>query len=111
VTTTVAVNTARQRLETRRLSLIPASLPLDWVALSSVFGFAAMGLDKMLALGRRGRISEKTLWLTALLGGFLGVFLGGLVFHHKTSKPGFWAAVAVSAVLWAGVVILFTRPA
>jgi len=65
----------------------------------------------MLAVGRRSRISEKTLWLTALLGGFLGVFFGGLVFHHKTSKPEFWAPVAVSVVLWAVVAILLTRPA
>ena len=83
---------------------------LDWVALVSLFGFAAMGIDKLLAVGRRSRVSERTLWLTALLGGVLGIFVGGLVFHHKTSKAEFWLPVAVAAVLWAVVAILLTRP-
>jgi len=69
-----------------------------------------MGVDKLLAVGRRSRISERTLWGTALVGGFLGIFVGGLVFHHKTSKTEFWVPVVVSALLWAAVAILVTRP-
>ena len=68
--------------------------------MASLLGFAAMGIDKLLAAGRRSRVSERTLWLTALFGGFVGIFLGGLVFRHKTSKREFWAPVVVSAVLW-----------
>jgi len=94
----------------RGLSAIPASLLFEWVALASLFGFGAMGIDKLLAVGRRIRVSERTLWLTALLGGFLGIFAGGLVFHHKTSKPEFWALVVVSAVLWVAVAIFLTSP-
>ena len=89
---------------------IPASPLLDWVVLVSLFGFVAMGVDKLLAVGRRSRVSERTLWLTALLGGVLGIFVGGLVFHHKTSKAEFWVPVAVAAFLWAAVAILLTRP-
>ncbi|HVC27722.1 MAG TPA: DUF1294 domain-containing protein [Nitrososphaerales archaeon] len=89
---------------------IPASLLFEWVALLSLSGFAAMGVDKLLAVGRRSRISERTLWGTALVGGFLGIFVGGLVFHHKTSKTEFWVPVVVSALLWAAVAILVTRP-
>jgi uncharacterized membrane protein YsdA (DUF1294 family) len=92
------------------LSTIPASLLFEWVALVSLFGFGAMGVDKLLAVGRRSRVSERTLWLVALLGGFLGIFVGGLVFHHKTSKPGFWAPVVVSAALWVAVAIFLARP-
>jgi uncharacterized membrane protein YsdA (DUF1294 family) len=92
------------------LSTIPASLLFEWLALVSLFGFGAMGVDKLLAVGRRSRVSERTLWLSALLGGFLGIFMGGLVFHHKTSKPGFWAPVVVSAVLWVAVAIFLTKP-
>lgn len=89
---------------------MPVSLLLQWVALVSLFGFAAMGIDKMLAVGRRSRVSERTLWGTALVGGFLGIFVGGLVFHHKTSKPQFWAPVGLSALLWvAGLVYLFPQ--
>ncbi len=72
----------------------------------SLFGFAAMGVDKLLAVGRRSRGSERTLWLTALLGGVVGIVVGGYVFHHKTSKPGFWPPVVISAVVWAAVIAL-----
>ena len=76
----------------------------------SLFGFAAMGIDKMLAVGRRSRVSERTLWATALVGGFLGIVAGGVVFHHKTSKPEFWAPVGVSALLWvAGAAYLYPQ--
>ena len=77
-----------------------ASVLFDWVALASLLGFAMMGVDKLLAVGRRSRVSERTLWLTALVGGFLGITAGAVVFHHKTSKPGFWAPVVVSTLLW-----------
>lgn len=92
------------------LPAIPASPLLDWVALMSLFGFGAMGVDKLLAVGGRSRVSERTLWLTALLGGVLGILVGAFVFHHKTSKPEFWVPVAVAAVLWAAVAILLTKP-
>jgi uncharacterized membrane protein YsdA (DUF1294 family) len=82
---------------------------IEWMAPFSFFGFAAMGVDKMLAVGRRSRISERTLWLTALLGGFLGIIFGGFVFHHKTSKAEFWAPVVVSALVWAALVLLLAR--
>ena len=84
-----------------RLPPIPDSwLLIDWVGLVSLFGFAAMGFDKALAVGRLSRISERTLWITALLGGFPGVFVGGYAFHHKTSKMEFWGPVVLSATIW-----------
>jgi uncharacterized membrane protein YsdA (DUF1294 family) len=89
---------------------VPASPLFEWFALVSVFGFAAMGVDKLLAVGRRSRVSERTLWLTSLAGGFLGVFAGAVVFHHKTSKPEFWGPVVVAVVLWAVVLVLLTKP-
>ncbi|HEV2390615.1 MAG TPA: DUF1294 domain-containing protein [Nitrososphaerales archaeon] len=92
------------------LPTTPSSALFDWVAVASLFGFAAMGADKLLAVGRRSRVSERSLWLTALLGGVLGIIVGGLVFHHKTSKTEFWVPVAVAAVLWAVVAIALTKP-
>ena len=98
----MAVNASRPAFKGESLTLVPGSwLLVDWVGLASLFGFAVMGLDKLLAVGGRSRVRERTLWLVALLGGFLGVFFGGYVFHHKTSKIGFWGPVAISAVLWA----------
>jgi uncharacterized membrane protein YsdA (DUF1294 family) len=97
-------------LGTERLPTISASLLVEWVALVSLFGFAAMGVDKLLAVGKQSRVSERTLWVAALLGGFPGIFFGGLVFHHKTSKTEFWGPVVVSAVLWAAAWQLLSKP-
>ena len=46
--------------------------------------FAAMGADKRRARRGEWRISERALFLPALLGGALGGTLGMRVFHHKT---------------------------
>jgi uncharacterized membrane protein YsdA (DUF1294 family) len=73
----------------------------------SVFGFAAMGMDKLLAVGRHSRVSERTLWLVALVGGFVGVLVGGIVFHHKTSKTSFWGPVLVAAIFWFAAISYF----
>jgi len=78
---------------------------LDWVGLLTLAGFLVMGVDKLLAKGGFSRIRERTIWLLSLVGGFVGVILGGLVFHHKTSKPGFWGPVAASALVWALVLV------
>ena len=53
-------------------------------AVMSVFLFTMMGLDK--AKARRGawRISEKALFVFALLGGAPGGTAGMLLFRHKT---------------------------
>lgn len=92
------------------MTLFLQLLLLEWLGVVSLLGFVVMGIDKLLAVWRRNRVRERTLWLTALLGGFVGIFLGGFVFHHKTSKAEFWAPVIVSAVLWVTAVMLLDRP-
>lgn len=46
--------------------------------------FLLMGMDKRRAKREAWRISEKTLFLPAVLGGALGGTLGMRVFRHKT---------------------------
>lgn len=46
--------------------------------------FCLMGADKRRARRGTWRISEKALFLPAVLGGALGGLLGMRVFHHKT---------------------------
>ena len=89
---------------------LPDSPIFYWVALLTLLGFAEMGVDKLLAVSKRSRVSERTLWVTALLGGVLGIVVGGLVFHHKTSKAEFWAPVVVAALLWGAFAIFLVRP-
>jgi uncharacterized membrane protein YsdA (DUF1294 family) len=82
------------------------ALLLGWVELLTLAGFVAMGVDKVLAVTRSTRVSERTLWTAGLLGGFLGIAAGGLLFNHKTSKERFWGPVAAAALLWAALFVL-----
>ncbi len=50
----------------------------------NVWAFSMMGTDKRRAERGTWRISEKALFLPAVLGGSLGGILGMWVFHHKT---------------------------
>lgn len=74
-----------------------------------------MGVDKWKAKRGRYRISEKMLFLVAVLGGALGSTLGMHVFHHKTKhwyfKYGFPALFILQAALLAayGYWSLFLR--
>ena len=47
-------------------------------------GFTIMGVDKKRAVRGAWRISEASLFMTALLGGALGCTLGMKHFRHKT---------------------------
>ncbi len=55
-----------------------------WLALVNFSAFLLMGLDKSRARRGAWRISEKALFLPALLGGAAGGLLGMHLFHHKT---------------------------
>lgn len=55
-----------------------------WMMLADLTAFVLMGIDKHRARRGRWRISEKALFLPAILGGALGGVLGMRVFHHKT---------------------------
>ncbi len=57
------------------------------------------GLDKRRARKDAWRISEKTLLLTALLGGSVGALAGMRLFRHKTRKWYFrWGVPAILAL-------------
>ena len=57
---------------------------LIWLAAFSVIAFALMGIDKSKARRGARRIPEKTLFLSAILGGSIGAIAGMYTFHHKT---------------------------
>jgi len=59
------------------------------LAVMSAFLFALMGLDKFKAQTGRWRISERTLFVFALLGGALGGTAGMFLFRHKTRHRTF----------------------
>ena len=55
-----------------------------YLLLMNIIGFSQMGIDKKRAVRGAWRISEASLFLTALLGGALGRTLGMHYFRHKT---------------------------
>jgi uncharacterized membrane protein YsdA (DUF1294 family) len=73
-------------------------------------GLFAMAVDKASTKIGSDRISGRDLALIALAGWFTGMFVGGVTIRHKTSKPGFWAPVAVATVIWGLVLALYFFP-
>ena len=55
-----------------------------YLAAVNLAAFLLMGVDKRRAAGKKWRISEKALFLPAVLGGALGGLLGMRFFRHKT---------------------------
>jgi uncharacterized membrane protein YsdA (DUF1294 family)/cold shock CspA family protein len=75
------------------LSLLHWAVDLRWAGLYllgwSLISFRCYAKDKRKAKEKGWRISESTLHLVALLGGWPGAFLAQQHFRHKVSKPGF----------------------
>jgi uncharacterized membrane protein YsdA (DUF1294 family) len=55
----------------------------------NILAFITMGVDKTRARNHEYRISEKTLWMIAIIGGGTGAFLGMMRFRHKTKHTSF----------------------
>lgn len=60
------------------------NLSLIYLAAVNVTAFALMGIDKKRAQRHEWRIRERTLFLTAALGGGFGATVGMHFFRHKT---------------------------
>lgn len=73
-----------------------------YLLLVNLAGFLLMGLDKRRARRGAWRISEKALFLLAVLGGSLGAIAGMRTFRHKTRHWYFRVRAARSAGRSAG---------
>ena len=78
---------------------------LVWAAALCVILFFMMGIDKRKARNGRYRISEKSLFVMALLGGALGGWLGMRVFRHKTRHWYFRLFFPLITLVWAAALI------
>ena len=81
---------------------------------ASLVAFAAYGIDKAAARRQATRISEQTLLILGLIGGWPGALVAQQVFRHKTRKRtfrrAFWGTVGVNILALAAYVYL-TAPA
>lgn len=57
---------------------------IGYVSTVNIVGFALMGIDKSRARKGAWRISEASLFLTAIVGGSIGCIVGMQKFRHKT---------------------------
>ena len=65
--------------------------------------------DKALASKGKRRISEKTLFLSALLGGGPGAVLGMHLFSHKTKKAAFQLGLPLIALVNVIVIMMLLK--
>lgn len=80
-----------------------------YLAVINIIGFALMGVDKKRAIRGAWRISESSLFLSAILGGSIGCILGMRIFRHKTKHWYFkYGMPAILLLQIAAVVFLFT---
>lgn len=55
----------------------------------NIIGLFIMGADKKRAQKHQYRISERTLWMVAILGGAVGTTAGMQLYRHKTKHTSF----------------------
>lgn len=85
------------------MDILEKAVPFYGV-LINIIGFGLMGIDKQKARKHQWRISEKTLFLTALLFGSLGTWAGMYVFRHKTKH--WYFVIGMPLILAVQVMIL-----
>lgn len=77
---------------------------LIYLIVINIIAFAMMGIDKRKAIKRRWRIPEKSLFLSAILGGSIGAIAGMQLFRHKTKHTKF--VIGMPAILILQIVII-----
>ncbi len=65
----------------------------------NIAAFLLMCIDKIAAIIKKQRISEKTLLLTSIIGGAIGILLGMIVFRHKIRKTKFLIIVPLTFII------------
>lgn len=78
---------------------------LAWLAGVNLLAFGMMYADKRRAKTKKTRIPEKTLFVTAALGGSIGAMAGMWAFRHKTKHKTF--VYGMPAILTAQLLIVW----
>lgn len=84
-----------------------------YFTVANVTAFALMGFDKSRARRRQWRIPERTLFLSAILGGSIGAILGMYTFRHKTKHATFvygMPAILIAQIILTGCIYFLPQP-
>lgn len=73
----------------------------------NILAFTIMGIDKKKARNGEYRISERTLWIVAVIGGGTGAYLGMKQFRHKTKHASFKWGLPVLMVIQLGLLVTY----
>lgn len=81
-----------------------------WYGVASLVALLLYALDKHAAGRGRQRVSERSLLVTGLVGGWPGALLAQQVLRHKTRKAPFLRAFAGTVVLNVSALALWQAP-
>ena len=79
---------------------------VTYLILVNAAGLILMGWDKFMSKISKKRIPEKSLFLTAVIGGSIGIWLGMGVFRHKTRHTKFIYGIPLIFILQTGIAVL-----
>ena len=95
-------DSAAEEVSTVKTSVV---VILVWLAGINLLAFGMMYADKRRAKTKKQRIPEKTLFVTAALGGSIGAMTGMWAFRHKTKHKTF--VYGMPAILAAQLLIVW----
>ena len=72
---------------------------ISYFLIINFIGFFTMLYDKKLAIKNKFRVSEKSIFVLALLGGALGVYIGMYTFRHKTKHLKFTVLIPITIII------------
>ena len=78
---------------------------LGYLLAVNLAGLLLCGVDKRRAKRKRWRIPEKTFFITAFLGGGIGVWTGMYLFRHKTKHWYFVVFIPLITIVEYGLAI------
>ncbi|MCT2535056.1 DUF1294 domain-containing protein [Aquibacillus koreensis] len=70
-----------------------------YLIIVNLLAYILMGIDKKRARNNQWRISEKTLWLVAFVGGSFGALIGMISYRHKTKHFSFKYGLRLLALI------------
>ena len=83
---------------------------LFYLVAVNIVAFALMGIDKKRAINHAWRIPEKTLFLSAILGGSIGAIAGMQVFRHKTKHWYFQYGMPAILLIQVVLCVFLVKP-
>ena len=70
-----------------------------YIIVINIFGIITMKIDKEKAKKGNYRISEKSLFIIAILLGGIGIYSGMYMFRHKTKHAKFTVGIPITIIL------------